>query len=101
MERCLHCTEPTKVPKRGLCLFCWTDEAVRRLYPRRYSKDEQQGDDTSAADLERMIAEQLPTMPDGKRLRRSLERMEHGNRVKVQVIRSPHRRGPGAREVTG
>lgn len=59
---CLHCKRNREVKhKRGLCLSCYCDRAVRALYPRRrhpWSKEDTTADMTDA-ELDALIAEQL------------------------------------------
>ncbi len=55
---CLHCKSPAKIHARGLCKTCHRDKSVRVLYPCAFtylSLDEEE--------LDRMIAERMPTLP--------------------------------------
>lgn len=56
MKLCAHCGTRRLTRPRGLCKHCYDDLDIRYLYvvPR---------DEPSMADVERIIAEQLPTMP--------------------------------------
>lgn len=75
---CRHCSACVVSRPRGLCWHCWHDPAVRYLYPAgsanpataRYvpkifgglGREAVDGEPTME-ELEAMIAEQLPTMP--------------------------------------
>lgn len=75
---CQHCHKGKVNRPRGLCWGCWHDPAVRFIYPvgsgnpdtARYVPKTYGGrgrgeedDEPTMEELERMIAEQYPTMP--------------------------------------
>lgn len=64
VPRCLHCKVRAAVKqKRGLCMACYCDKAVRVLYPKRRGPWDKDEDDATAnmtdAELDALIAEQM------------------------------------------
>ncbi len=67
---CRHanCTCVAQPGKRGLCYACHADLAIRNLYPvdPRCGRSGPPVAEPTAEDVERQIAEQRATMPQGK-----------------------------------
>ncbi len=90
---CRHCQKELRNWRlRGLCWKCHKDVAIRKRYP-SLSKYHDEGEPTMAQ-LDRMIAEQMPTLPDGK------PRMPTTKRVEIYRFTSIPQRG-GRRIVRG
>lgn len=64
--KCRHCKSARKIGKspRGLCWKCLDNLAIRALYPLPEKRRVPVNDPTEA-ELDAMIAAQLPTMPGG------------------------------------
>lgn len=67
MPLCRHCNERHADQSRGLCSRCYNKPAIKVLYPPLAKSNKRQqaatSDDMTMAELDAIIAEQLPTMP--------------------------------------
>ena len=61
MSICRHCKLPRRLIRRGLCKRCYYTRAIRERYGP--VKDSANLGEPTEEELERMIREQLPTMP--------------------------------------
>ena len=64
---CKHCQKHVGTRPRGLCHRCYLDVTIRKSYPPlsvmgTYAADYEEREPTEE-EVEKMIAEQLPTMP--------------------------------------
>ena len=60
-HRCRHCRRP-KVHKNGLCSSCYRKPEVRHLYS-RWRGGKQGGEEPTAEEVERIVAEQMKCLP--------------------------------------
>ena len=82
MPKCIHCENVCeKLRTKGLCPRCYSITAIRKVYPRSSAAKEM-----TEAELDAMIAERLPTMPEGYD-----EQIEKG--IKANAQRRMFRRG--------
>jgi hypothetical protein len=66
MPLCRHCNERHVNAARGMCSRCYFDPVIRAMYPSRMNFQKQHRSSTETmtmAELDAIIAEQLPTMP--------------------------------------
>jgi hypothetical protein len=67
MPLCRHCNERQAYQSRGLCSRCYNRGDIRIQYPPHYPSNKRQqaatSDKMTMAEIEAVIAEQLPTMP--------------------------------------
>lgn len=61
--KCRHCNRPKVNRPRGLCWTCYKSRSVREQYPITSPFGRRGDNEPTEAELEQMIAEQLPTMP--------------------------------------
>ncbi len=93
---CRHCHKELRNWRlRGLCWKCHKDLSIRKQYPSlsKYGRYHDEGEPTMDA-LDRMIAEQMPTLPDGK------PRFPAPRRVEIYRFTSIPQRG-GRRVIRG
>ena len=68
MSKCLHCGEEDASRSRGLGPRCYANRTIRAMYPcvSQYGLHgaSGMGPEPTDADLDRLIAEQRPTMPE-------------------------------------
>ena len=66
---CLHCERVMVIACRGLCGSCYAVPAIRKRFPKvprvKHTPPPWGNREPTMAELELMIAEQLPTMPTG------------------------------------
>lgn len=62
---CRHCGRQAKYRRRGLCYRCLHTPEISRYYPSesKYAPKCAAESEPDAAEVERIVAEQLPTMP--------------------------------------
>ena len=63
---CRHCQKRHQAPRRrGLCWGCWDNPGIRSLYPSkpRSGFNKSHAPPLTEAEVEALIAEQMPTMP--------------------------------------
>lgn len=82
MPLCVHCEERYASASRGLCHVCYRNSAIRECYPPHYATTHRT--EPTMEELDRMIAEQLPTMPSYDPVEDNLDRRrEKQNRARA------------------
>lgn len=67
MTLCVHCQKKKASRPRQLCWHCYYDKDIQQQYPvvSKYAGTiHKEGHEPTEEELEQMIAEQLPTMPE-------------------------------------
>lgn len=63
-SRCKHCNQYRYIHGRNLCMPCYKNKSIRKLYPlRRPEYDIELGEDATAEQIEAVIAAQQRNLP--------------------------------------
>jgi hypothetical protein len=79
--KCIHCHEAVISRPKGLCWNCSLDPAIRNLYPADSKFSPTSRDDMTMEELDALIAERYPTMPNNDELPEEPRQLEPRIRV--------------------
>lgn len=93
LQPCIHCKKRKQQPgRRDLCSVCYKNSLIRMQYPKRQWQRMPEyidRDEPTEEELDKMIAERLPTMPR-KTIEEMLEDREYTTRMepyRIPIIR--------------